>query len=285
MRLVPLSFDRSLMYMRLVLIGVVMGIADVIPGISGGTIAFLSGIYEDLLLSLQSLQLHAPSRVNWRFLLPLGVGMSTGFLACAHFIYSLLIHPLYDCYLYALFFGLIAASTWLCGKRAEIKTLPRWILFAGGACLAFFLSSTSASVQGPFHPFYLVLAGSLAAGAMLLPGISGSYVLCLMGIYPLAIAGFASLSEGWKILLPLVIGIALGVMGFSRLIHFLIKHFRSLTLSLLTGFMAGGLRSMWPFAGRHLFLILLIMLVGILGVFLLEILTKRIGMRYNKKNI
>lgn len=255
---------------RLFFTGIAMGVADVIPGISGGTVAFLSGIYEKWLLSIQSLQLQSFRKIAWPFLVPLGAGIACGFLALAHVMNLLLSHDVYRIYLYALFFGLVLASAWQCGKKAEIKTPSRWIACGCGLLIAYMISGDRCQIESLLSPIGLVLAGSLASGAMLLPGISGSYLLCLLGIYPVAMAALANPIEGWSILLPLAIGIAVGLMVFSRLIHALLKHFHFFTLSLLTGFMLGGLRSIWPFGMGNPFFIGMVIVFGVAVVFFLS---------------
>lgn len=255
--------------MRLFLIGIAMGIIDVIPGISGGTVAFLTGIHEDLLRSIQSLHLQKPKEIAWQFLIKLGCGIVLGFIACAYLLQPLLQDPSVRPYLYACFLGMIGVSTWQSAKKASIITLKRGVAFFVGMLIAFLCSGKSIFFLPFFlHPIGLILAGFLAAGAMLLPGISGSYLLWIIGVYPFILKALSRPLEEVGLLLPLGIGIALGLICFSRWITQILQKARFVTLSFLTGLMCGGFRSLWPFHEGRLPLTLLCCLAGAFSMLL-----------------
>jgi putative membrane protein len=265
-----------------------MGIADLIPGISGGTIAFMCGIYEEWLASLQTLRIQSIKKIAWPFLLPLGMGIATSILLFSKLFYFLMLH--FKPPLYGFFFGLIAASTYTCAKETVFKkreshdslqSFRRAISFfvlIGGAALSFTLTLL------PTHLFFgtsflgILFAGMLATGAMLLPGISGSFLLQVMGIYPLLLYALASPTEAGslKLLMAMGIGISLGFIAFSRAIRFLLLNFRSLTLSVLVGFMAGGLKSLWPFTEGSFLLPGCLALIGFLLIIYLNARTKHL---------
>lgn len=252
--------------------GCCIGAADLVPGISGGTMAFILGIYEAFLNALQSLK---PSslfkgrykqfftQIEWQFLLPLLSGISFSFLTLSHLIAYLLAHELYRSFLYSIFFGLIIASVLCLAKQIGKMQLKDLLALAAGALLAYWL--TQPNLQGAlphsssnaiFNP-WLILCGALAISAMLLPGISGSYLLMILGVYPLAIGSLTiflselkQLSfnfEAASVLGNLFLGIVLGALLFSRVVYWLLKKFPKMTFSSLLGFMIGALKTVWPF--------------------------------------
>ncbi len=232
---------------RLYLIGCLMGIADLIPGVSGGTIAFVCGIYEELLVSIKTLQFQSMRKIAWPFLLPIGLGILTAvFFVSKLLFYLLLNHPTP---LFALFFGVILASALFCGKRAGLTRFSHWIVLLVGALIAYFVAGLSEGALFGFSFIGLCLAGMVAACAMLLPGISGSYLLQLFGIYPLLLTALSAphASGSLKVLLAIGLGAAFGFVCFSRVVSWLITHLSSLTYATLLGFMLGGCRSVWPF--------------------------------------
>lgn len=245
---------------RLFLTGALMGVCDLIPGISGGTIAFLSGIYEKWIESIS-----APFRKqSLAFLFPLALGIASAFLLGATLIHHFLSSPL----LYAFFFGVIFAGSLLFIKQNPLKKI--WPLPLG-IFIALFLDHFSLSPGDNPSFLYLLISGTVAASAMLLPGISGSTMLLLLGVYPLAIESIATRTNLLTLLLPLAFGILIGLFGFSHLIRLFFHHFRPFTLSLLTGFMLGSLKSLWPFhSSTSLLFPLLLTLLGFSLVFLLN---------------
>lgn len=245
-----------------------MGVADLIPGISGGTIAFLSGIYEELLASIGSIQFRAFKKIAWPFLLPLGSGIACAFLTLAPLLHHLLTNYFQETY--GFFFGVIAASTVIFVKQVKISRLWQWLLVAVGSASVIFLTSFSSLATEQCGFLFLVLSGALASSAMLLPGISGSYILFLLGIYPLAIAAIAERNQIFTLLFPLLIGIVFGLLVFARVVSFFLKKFKGITLSLLTGFMVGGLQQIWPFSHEKVAYPILFALSGFIIVICLE---------------
>lgn len=231
-----------------------MGIADLMPGISGGTIAFLSGIYEELLESIKNLQLHSLKKIAWPFLLPLGGGIITAILLFSKLVYFLL--NTYTAPLLGFLFGLIAASTFiyahsagLYGRSAGLKRPLKWVALASGAALSYGLTILPCQQLFEAHFLWIVGAGMVGVGGMLLPGVSGSYILQIIGVYPLLIGALNAPGApgSLRLLIAMGIGIALGFIIFSRVISFLLAHFHHITTASLVGFMVGGLKVLWPF--------------------------------------
>jgi putative membrane protein len=319
--------------------GICMGAADLVPGISGGTIAFILGFYPPLLESLQTLnwanfQLllkghwqEFSQKVAWKFLLTLLAGIGCAFIGLANFFNFILSHEIYRIYLYATFLGLILASFVFCIRQIKVwkrKTIAGLCL---GALIAYLLTETTLtpSAEGDYAvpieiefktvtlrnydsqdhlltglssqtlgillsqgllqdttPVYnqqhvliglvgelvapyrisffngwLVICGALAICALLLPGISGSYILTLLGVYPLVIESLVEFmnglvkasfnTEAFSVLWSLGLGIGLGALGFARVLSWLLRHYSNQSLAILSGFMIGAIRSVWPF--------------------------------------
>lgn len=315
-----------------------MGAADLVPGISGGTVAFIMGFYAALLQSLKSFNYQAfkylltgqwrafLQNTQWKFLLTLVAGIATSFLLFAGFIQFVLQHEVYRSYLYAAFLGLILGSFYFCIKQVVKWTLCESLGLLIGIGCAYFLTTLSTS-SVPFEGSYavkmnldygsvnlsnykdgfltnlseealgvlvaknvldatalvydengqllgqvaelvaapriswlngwMVFCGLIAVCALLLPGISGSYLLTLLGVYPIVIGALADwvsqLKQGsfdfdsFEILLNLGLGILIGVALFARFLSWLLKTYPDLSLAILSGFMIGALRSVWPF--------------------------------------
>lgn len=267
-------------WLRLFFCGLCMGSADLIPGISGGTIAFIMGFYEPLIESLKtvnvgSLKLLATLQFRrfshvfaWPFLIPLGSGIATAFILLAGLFHQVLGHPVYRVYLYAAFFGLVAASFVFCAKQVRVWNGKKIAVLALGAVIAHLLTSTtltpepSNTMQGSLYGGWgidpwLIVCGAIAITAMLLPGISGSYLLTLLGAYPKVIGSLVDFiqaakagqfdQEAFFILFSLAIGIVVGLALFVRCISWLLKNQHDLIIAALVGFMIGSMRSVWPF--------------------------------------
>ncbi len=260
---------------RLYLIGMLMGIADLIPGVSGGTVAFLSGIYEELLLSIKTLKLQSFKKIAWPFLVPLFLGIVTSVLSLSRLFYFLMIH--FKGPLFGLFFGLIAGSTVMCAKEANLKKPSQLFVMSVAAIASFIISGLPTNLLFGTSFVGLSVAGMLATGAMLLPGISGTFVLQVLGVYPLAIAALANPSAWGSIgiLITLALGIACGFIVFSRLIHTLLLHFHQMTFAVLVGLMVGGLKTLWPFE-TSFFTPISFTLLGFAAVIFLETKAKRL---------
>lgn len=340
MTLDAFSNRRSLIHwLRIFFSGICMGAADIVPGISGGTVAFILGIYSELIESLKSMDARAITLLltlklkefgrttGWRFILALVSGITISFITLSRVFNSLLNHEIYRVYLYSAFFGLIIASVWVCAKQLRKWKFAHFIGLAVGAIIAFALTGSSyskasgesvydvemvlpsmeqsainydrdnkilmsvpASTLGAMlskgvinantlvrskantyhHAFevaqtshhfgldlWMICCGAIAISAMLLPGISGSYLLSILGVYGIVIMALADFlngiekgifeTEAFVILLSMLIGIVLGAIMFSRVVSWMLKHYHDMTIAILTGFMIGALRAVWPF--------------------------------------
>lgn len=239
--------------LTLTLKGVAMGAADVVPGVSGGTIAFISGIYEELISSINNINLEALkklrkegiksfwSHVNGTFFVFLLSGIGISILSLSKLvIYLLENHPVL---IWSFFFGLVVASTLLIAKTIG-KWNPTTIIFLLlGTIIAYFISSaqTTGNIEANWYVF---LSGAIAICAMILPGISGSFILVLMGSYHLVLN---ALHDKDMVIIGLFIsGCLVGILSFARLLKFLFNKFKEITIALLTGFMIGSLYKVWP---------------------------------------
>lgn len=232
--------------------GVAMGAADVVPGVSGGTVAFISGIYDELLRSIAgipeaALQLlrgrvvKAWQMANATFLLVLLSGILTSVFSLARLITWLLEqHPIP---VWSFFFGLILVSSHLVGREITRWNWTRIASFILGAAFAWWITVAS-PIQWGHDPLSLFLAGAIAICAMILPGVSGSFLLVLMGLYGLVLGAVKGLDIG--VLAIFAAGCLVGILSFARLLSWLLARFRDLTLAFLTGLMLGSLNKVWP---------------------------------------
>lgn len=331
-------------WLSLFLCGICMGIADIVPGISGGTVAFIMGIYDNLLASINSFNASAFKMicrfrfkdflltVAWQYLIALLAGIALSFILLAKIFDYILGHEVYRVFLYAGFIGLILASIIFLKKQIAAWNLANGAALCVGAFIAYILTcaeganfneealydvylpkhnyewkrevpiqnydsdfnlltsapaSTVAAmhakkiiasntllfshqdfrigtfkefikpVSSPLVDFKIVICGAVAISAMLLPGISGSYLLTVLGVYPVIIGALADFVSGMQklkfdpdaflILSSMLIGIIMGGLLFSHVVSWLLKQYRDATLALLTGFMIGAMRSVWPF--------------------------------------
>lgn len=233
--------------------GLMMGAADIVPGVSGGTVAFITGIYDTLLASIRAFDLEFVARlwrlefrrawvhVNGRFLLTLLAGIATSIFSLARLISWLL--ESYPVPLWAFFFGLILASALVLLREVETWNGARILslLFGVAAAGAIALSSPVSLQLGMAGVF---LSGFLAICAMILPGISGSFILVLLGMYGTVLAALKSLDAVF--ILVFALGAGTGLLCFSRLLHWLLQRFHQATMATLTGFLFGSLAVVWP---------------------------------------
>lgn len=240
-------------YGLLVLKGMGMGAADVVPGVSGGTIAFIVGIYDELIQSIKSIDLtalrlfltgrfaEAWTRVNGYFLLSILAGIGISVFSLAKIITWLLTnHPVL---VWAFFFGLVLASAWLVAKDVSRWTWKTVLGFVAGTVAAYFIT-VATPAETPSNLLFVFVCGAVAICAMILPGISGSFILVLLGKY-------FYIMDAVKSLRLLVLGVfaagaCVGITTFSRLLSFALSHVRNLTLAVLSGFMLGSLNKVWP---------------------------------------
>lgn len=235
--------------------GVAMGTSDLIPGVSGGTMALILGIYQELIASLGSLTsgpfLAALGRLRLRrafrlangaFLVAVLLGIATAVGALSRLMHWLLTaHP---GGVHAFFFGLILASAGLVARRVGRWTSGGIVGAVLAAVGAYWLVGLTPAVT-PDAPLFLLVSGALAICALMLPGISGAFVLVLLGKYDTALAAVTNLDLA--VLAPLAAGAALGLLTFARLLAWLLRRAHDTTLAVLAGFMLGSLRKVWPF--------------------------------------
>ncbi|MEE8059976.1 MAG: DUF368 domain-containing protein [Pseudomonadales bacterium] len=233
--------------------GIAMGAADVVPGVSGGTVAFITGIYAELLDSIKSINPKAllilfkgGPRVCWQhingnFLLALMLGILTSVLSLAQVISFLLVnHPLL---VWSFFFGLIAASSVHIAKQISHWQISTMVILVLGLAAAYGVGELKPSELAP-ELSLVFLSGCIAICAMILPGISGSFILVLLGMYGHILGAVTDFN--WLLLATFAAGCGIGLLSFSHLLSWLFKRFHDLTLALLTGFLLGSLNMVWP---------------------------------------
>ena len=239
-------------YLLLFAKGMAMGAADVVPGVSGGTVAFITGIYDELLRSIASvpealLQLlrgrvaRAWQIANVNFLLVLFAGILTSVFSLARLITWLLAEQPIP--VWSFFFGLILVSSHLVAREISRWNWTRALSFVVGIAFAWWIT-VAAPMQWGSDPLSLFFAGAIAICAMILPGISGSFLLLLMGLYALVLGAVKSLDLA--VLAVFAAGCLVGILSFSRLLSWLLSRYRDLTLAFLTGLMLGSLNKVWP---------------------------------------
>jgi putative membrane protein len=243
-------FDKLLLFFK----GVAMGAANVVPGVSGGTIAFITNIYDELINSLKSFDLKAikllasfkfhefSNHVNLRFLFVLFSGVFLSIISFGKLLSYLFSG--YPVYVWAFFFGLILASVYFVGKNIHKWDWKSWLPLLVGTLIAVIIAYLNPANENE-NSFYLFLCGIIAMASMLLPGLSGSFVLILMGNYQLIFLE-AVPEFNLRILIPVVLGSGVGFVLLSRIISFLLGKFRDSTVGLLTGFILGSLLIIWP---------------------------------------
>lgn len=240
-------------YIVLALKGVGMGAADVVPGVSGGTIAFITGIYEELLASIKSFDLQAVKllfsfkfkelwkKINGNFLFFLLLGIGTSVLSLAKLITTLLqTHPIF---IWAFFFGLVLASTYFVSKRIKKWDFIRYLSFVIGIGIAYYITIATPA-QTSDSLLFIFLCGMIAICAMILPGISGSFILLLLGKYEYVMN--ALITVNLPVIIVFAVGAAVGIISFSHLLTYLLNRFHDTTIAVLAGFMLGSLNKVWP---------------------------------------
>ncbi len=240
-------------YSIITLKGMAMGIADVVPGVSGGTIAFISGIYEELigtigkvnLDALRTLMKHGVvafwKHINGNFLLALLSGIFISILSLAQLISWLLVtHPVL---VWAFFFGLVLASIPLVAKKVKVWSSSRYFAFAAGAIMAFLITELP-PIENSNDEWYIFIAGGVAICAMILPGISGSFILVLMGAYLTILDALNN--RDIVIIIIFMAGAVVGLLIFSRLLKWMFERFHDITIAVLSGFLLGSLNKIWP---------------------------------------
>jgi putative membrane protein len=230
-----------------------MGSADVVPGVSGGTMAFILGIYEELIGAIRSFDLtfmrlffslkikEAAGRVEWKFLLAVGIGVLLAIFSLARALSWLLENR--PVLIWSFFFGLILASIFTVGRHLKRWRMAMvvWMLF--GAFGAFMLVGM-VPVSTPNTPWFLLLCGAVAICAMILPGISGAFILVILGKYQYVLE--AVNNRDILTLMIVASGACLGLISFARILSWLFKKHHDVTIAILSGLMLGSLRKVWP---------------------------------------
>ncbi len=247
--------------------GMMMGAADVVPGVSGGTIAFITGIYEELIKTIDGIDLglfkdlfkigvaQTAKKYNLGFLLSLLLGIAISIVSLSKMItYLLQEEPVL---LWAFFFGLVLASVLYIGKQISKWNALVILAIIVGTGVSYYITIAE-PLGSPDSWWYIIFSGFIAIIAMILPGVSGAFLLLLLGSYKTILGSISGLAEAissgdwaaaWKViqtLLLFAVGCVLGLKFFSRILTWLFNHYKNLTLALLTGFMIGSLNKLWP---------------------------------------
>ena len=240
-------------YLSLSLKGMAMGAADIIPGVSGGTIAFISGIYEELIETINNVNFEAIKKlknngiksfwthINGNFLIALLTGIAISIMSLAKVITHLL--ETHSQLLWGFFFGLIVASVYIVGKQVNKWDINNIISLIIGSSIAFYITILN-PMQNPDALWFVFLAGSIAICAMILPGISGSFILLLLGSYEFILVAIKDFKL--DVITIFGVGCITGLLAFSKLLNWLFKKYHDITIALLTGFLIGSLNKIWP---------------------------------------
>lgn len=230
-----------------------MGAADVVPGVSGGTIAFISGIYEELITSINNVNISLFKtlkkngfqafwkQLNGNFLVALFTGIFISVFSLAKGISWLLVNQ--PILLWSFFFGLVVASIFFVGKSLERWNMIAVIMFVLGAAIAYYITTLPPAENTESLPF-LFFSGALAICAMILPGISGAFILVLLGSYKVILD--AVHEKDFKIVATVGLGAIFGILSFAKLLKWMFSHYKDLTLAVLAGFILGSLNKIWP---------------------------------------
>lgn len=234
--------------------GIAVGTANVIPGVSGGTIALITGIFERLINALKSFNLTALKllfkgdikgfikHTDFWFLASIGLGVITAILTIAK-VFDFLFEK-YPIYLWSFFFGMILVSIYYVGITIEKVNIKTIIAFIIGTAIAVYIAFGTPAKENS-NLIYLLICGAVATCSMILPGLSGSFVLVLMGNYQLIMIDAVN-DLNLKILIPVAIGGVVGLLAFSHLLSWIFKNYRDITISVLTGFILGSMPIIYP---------------------------------------
>ena len=231
-----------------------MGAADVVPGVSGGTIAFISGIYEELLASISNVNFEllktlksdgikaAWKQVNGSFLLVLFIGIFISIISLAKTIKWLLENE--PILLWSFFFGLVLASIIYIGKQISKWNTKAIIILIIGAFVAYYITTLNPLVTENSSLLFMFLAGSIAICAMILPGISGAFIMVLLGAYKPILSALND--RDYKTVATVFLGAIVGLLVFSKILKWMFTNYKNYTLAILTGFIVGSLNKIWP---------------------------------------
>ena len=273
-------------YIKLFFKGVFMGIADAIPGVSGGTIALLLGIYEELISTISGLNFSLITKLknngfksfweslNGNFLITLVLGIGISLILFVKISANLLTsHPLY---VWSFFLGLILATVYVIYKLIESWNLVNIISTLLMIAFSIILTSDSLNISDDTNLFYILICGIIASSAMILPGISGSLILVILGVYKILVEALDNLDV--KIISSFIVGAVIGVISFSKILKWLFKKYKSLAYSIMLGLVIGSIEKIWPWnksfsaelSNLDLFVSISLVILGFIIVFLLE---------------
>ena len=273
-------------YIKLFFKGVFMGIADAIPGVSGGTIALLLGIYEELISTISGLNFSLITKLknngfksfweslNGNFLITLVLGIGISLILFVKISANLLTsHPLY---VWSFFLGLILATVYVIYKLIESWNLVNIISTLLMIAFSIILTSDSLNISDDTNLFYILICGIIASSAMILPGISGSLILVILGVYKILVEALDNLDV--KIISSFLVGAVIGVISFSKILKWLFKNYKSLAYSIMLGLVIGSIEKIWPWnksfsaelSNLDLFLSISLVILGFIIVFILE---------------
>ncbi|QIA09186.1 DUF368 domain-containing protein [Draconibacterium halophilum] len=240
-------------YLTLVLKGMGMGAADVVPGVSGGTIAFITGIYEELINSIKSINLTAIkllfsfklaefwNAINGTFLISVFIGVGISVFSLAKGLEYLLHH--YPILVWSFFFGLIVASAIYVARSIKRWKADTIIGGIAGIIIAYLITVITPAEANTSY-WFIFLSGAIAICAMILPGISGSFILVLLGMYKFILSAVGDVNIA--VILTFLVGAAVGIIAFSNVLSWLLKKYHNTTIAVLAGFMVGSLNKVWP---------------------------------------
>ena len=273
-------------YIKLFFKGVFMGIADAIPGVSGGTIALLLGIYEELISTISGINFSLITKLknngfksfweslNGNFLITLVLGIGISLILFVKISANLLTsHPLY---VWSFFLGLILATVYVIYKLIESWNLVNIISTLLMIAFSIILTSDSLNISDDTNLFYILICGIIASSAMILPGISGSLILVILGVYKILVEALDNLDV--KIISSFLVGAVIGVISFSKILKWLFKNYKSLAYSIMLGLVIGSIEKIWPWnksfsaelSNIDLFVSISLVILGFIIVFLLE---------------
>ena len=278
-------------HLRVFLCGILMGIADAIPGISGGTIALLLGIYEELIGSISNFNIslfqnlkkkgikYCWNKINGNFLLSLISGVLLSLVSFVK-IFSILIQK-YPLFIWSFFLGLILATLFVINRNIKKWNIVNFILIFIFIFLTILLTIIAPSYSENINLFYIMICGIIASSAMILPGISGSLILVILGVYSLIISALDNLE--YNIILVFLIGCIIGVINFSKIIKWLFHKYRDYTFSIMLGLVIGSIYKVWPWtksniddlSNKYILLSILIAFIGFILIYTLEKTTKK----------
>jgi len=241
-------------YISIALKGLAMGAVEVVPGVSSGTIALITGIYEELLLTIKNFPVAIKDlfknkfdlklfwkNMNGNFLLALFLGMGMGVISLAKLTKYMLEH--YPVPMWSFFFGLVLASVWFVLREVKKWKSAYFSLFAVGVIVGFLITILSPA-ETPEDLWFIFISGAIAICAMMLPGISGSFILLILGKYQYVLT---ALTEGnIPIILTFISGAVIGILLFSHFLSWLLKNYHAITIFFLGGVMFGSLNKIWP---------------------------------------